>query len=257
MTERELRRFRNNEQLEGYYTKEGTHLTKPLQKYHNKIKSILIDGASDRNSPFNSLLDLSCGRGGDIWKWQKSNYRYILGVDIDKTGIEINTDRMKGAKARYEDAKVTDRQEIRFWAETAKVNFAVVNTGKNLRNLEGADPEYKKSLGDLFAEKPKNSFNVVSSQFTIHYYFKTQQMLEELLKNVKENIKLGGYFLVTTFDGDRLYDTLKREYDRNDSVSINGLVYDEYNREDIEIWNIKHSNICYPQKSIIVSIFIC
>ena len=240
ITDRELNRFYSNLELDGYYTGSGSEFTKPLQVFHNKIKSILISGAASKDSLSNAILDLSCGKGGDLWKWQKANYNYVLGIDIDKKGIEINTDSRKGAKARFENAKNSDISSVRFWAQNSKVNFAVADTSKNLRTLEGVDKSYKQVLGDIFKERKQNSFNVISSQFTIHYYFKSLEILEGFFKNVKENIKLGGYFIVTTFDGDRIYNALKKA-NKKDKVFINGLVYDEYKKEDVEIWNIKQT----------------
>ena len=51
----------------------------PLKKFHNKIKRLLIlRFANDADS----LLDIACGRGGDLHKWAAANIRYVHGFDI-------------------------------------------------------------------------------------------------------------------------------------------------------------------------------
>ena len=49
-----------------YYTKAGTDLTEPMRGFNNYIKTLLISGSRKNGD---SLIDFSCGRGGDIKKW--------------------------------------------------------------------------------------------------------------------------------------------------------------------------------------------
>jgi hypothetical protein len=54
-------------------------LAAPLKYYHNLIKTRLIQrfaGGADK------LLDLACGRGGDLHKWMRSKIKYARGYDI-------------------------------------------------------------------------------------------------------------------------------------------------------------------------------
>ena len=46
-----------------------------MRKFHNNIKKELIEKYA-----FNSekIIDLCCGKGGDIHKWIKSNIKYVL-----------------------------------------------------------------------------------------------------------------------------------------------------------------------------------
>lgn len=87
----------------------------PLKKFHNEIKRHLITrcalGAgwraphssqqsqvmaarppADRRRRFaggaGRLLDLACGRGGDIWKWIDAGIGYVKGVDLSPGEIE-------------------------------------------------------------------------------------------------------------------------------------------------------------------------
>ena len=40
-----------------------------------------------------SVLDLGCGKGGDLTKWHKAKVDHVVGVDIAATSIEQCKDR--------------------------------------------------------------------------------------------------------------------------------------------------------------------
>ena len=40
-------------------------------------------------------------------------------------------------------------------------------------------------------------FDIISSQFTIHYYFKDELTLRGYIQNLSDNLKKGGYFIGT------------------------------------------------------------
>ena len=41
-----------------------------------------------------SVLDLGCGKGGDLTKWHKAKVDHVVGVDIAATSIEQCKDRL-------------------------------------------------------------------------------------------------------------------------------------------------------------------
>jgi len=69
---------------------------------------------------------------------------------------------------------------------------------KELRTLV---PKYK-GLG-------KRGFDLISSQFTIHYYFKDELTLRSYIGNISENLRKGGYFIGTCYDGMKVFKRLK------------------------------------------------
>jgi len=77
----------------------------------------------------------------------------------------------------------------------------------------------------------KHGFDVVSSQFTLHYYLKDSDTFYGFLKNVYENINKGGYFIATFYNGNKLYDMLE------DKESL------EYTVEDELIYKIQKKSI--------------
>ena len=44
----------------------------------------------------------------------------------------------------------------------------------------------------------------MNCQFAVHYFFKSEQTLNNFVKNVKQSIKPGGYLVITCIDGEKL-----------------------------------------------------
>lgn len=157
----------------------------PLNNFHNLIKKDLIKQAGGK-----SLLDLACGKAGDLFKWIKSGYKFIVGIDLNRQNIEL---------AEKFNEKNNNNSDI-------EINFIPGDTGKLIF------PYYESGLDKFAKEKmeklipSKYMFDVVSSQFCLHYYFKDENTLRILLQNVNDNLKIGGYFIGTSFDGQRIVD---------------------------------------------------
>ena len=62
-----------------------------LRNLNNFLKSCLISG---RTKQLYSVLDLCCGKGGDLLKWANARIRHYVGIDIAHNSV-------RGAVARY------------------------------------------------------------------------------------------------------------------------------------------------------------
>ena len=71
-------------------------------------------------------------------------------------------------------------------------------------------------------------FDIISSQFSIHYYFKDEMTLRGYLQNLSDNCKVGGYFIGTCYDGERVFELLKDK-----------PVFEMRNEFDNEVFSIK------------------
>ena len=197
---------------------DSNNLTKSLYGFHNLVKDILLEGSSTVGN-LNKLLDLSVGNGIDMNKWAKYNYSKILGIDINHLIIENDK---YGARANYKKAKLSPNQELKNWANIAEVDYLVADTSKNLQNpvdccnITGLSKEIidsnKKNLIDIFKDVKKNHFTTIASFYTAHEYFENIESLEGYFRNIKENLKMGGYLLVTCLDGEIVFDLLKKNY---------------------------------------------
>jgi len=70
-----------------------------MRSFNNWTKSMLINEYIDkirRAEGFRgqvSVLDLGCGKGGDLTKWHKAKVDQVVGVDIAATSVEQCKDR--------------------------------------------------------------------------------------------------------------------------------------------------------------------
>lgn len=172
----------------------------PFQHFHNSvvkkelIKEVSPSFLNKSKKPMGKLLDLAAGKGGDLPKWKDSLYQEVVGLDIDNSGL-------KYAEQFYKDYKGEPKPDVNYiWADSSKLIFPDY--------VSAMDNESRDKLEKYIPDK--NKFDVVSLQFALHYFFKNEITLRTLLQNVTDNLKVGGYFIGTCFDGMKLNKELKK-----------------------------------------------
>jgi len=142
-----------------------------LKKYHNTIKRELIRRFAP---PRSRLLDLACGRGGDLRKWFDCQLSYVKAYDLSPGEIEE-------AKKRLVDV----RQDRRYSGSSTKVDFIVTD---------------QVGSGDLGLSKDE-PYDAVSCMFAIHYFFANDATLHAFFRNASAGLRDRGYFFGTCPDG--------------------------------------------------------
>lgn len=219
-----------------YYNKvTNASQTRALRDFHNLyVKNLLITKNSKKGG---TIIDLACGKGGDIPKWISSKAEFVLGLDISKDNIE---NRLDGACARY----LNYRKKFKIMPNAL---FVHGDTSKNIRDGDalytdkgkqiikavfGSGPKDAKVLGKgVFKQygKATKGFDLTSIQFAIHYMFENQETLQNFLRNVSECTKVGGMFIGTCYDGKIVFDQLR---DKKQGESM----YIMYNNE--KLWQV-------------------
>jgi hypothetical protein len=123
------------------------------------------------------LLDLACGKGGDLDKWVSNNIGHVIGYDINEKSI-IEANRRVN--------------EYRFPKKT-KVELYVKDLSRNV--IEGN--------GDC---------DVVTSMFAFHYFFESKDTFDTIMRSIDNNLKHGGYFIGTMFDGNSIKNILQNSF---------------------------------------------
>jgi DNA-directed RNA polymerase II subunit RPB2 len=205
-----------------YYEDSGFQLDKPMRKFHNLIKTLLLEGArvaasNIQNKP--KLVDFSAGRGGDIDKWILANYGDILALDINESNIFGSDDsfetRIKKAKPKIENSQ---------FFQSSKIDYGLSNMCRNFYNGEAfidTNPKNQMKLKKIIKENGKNSYDVVSTMFSIHYCFDNIVSVRNCLQNISDSLRDGGISLITTMNGSKVYQQLKQN-DGNIEVKVNG-----------------------------------
>ena len=168
----------------------------PMQNFHNLYvkKTLIMDYSPNSKGSGQSgrLLDLACGKSGDLSKWKNAKLKDIIAIDISKPCVEYGKDFYK----TYPKPKPTVRY---IWGDTSKAIWPEQEAGQSTMDKE----RMKEWIPD------KNAFDVVSCQFCLHYYFENEAKLKTLIKNVADNIKIGGHFIGTCFNGKNVFNMLK------------------------------------------------
>lgn len=140
----------------------------PLRKFHNDAKRALLELFAKRAG---KLLDLACGRGGDLHKWRALEVKKVLGLDISGASID---------EARARCAAI--RADLRFSFERADLAEPWL----------GADP-----------------YDVVSCMFALHYFFDTERAAQAIVKTAADNLREGGYFIGIVPDARQVLERIK------------------------------------------------
>ncbi len=220
--------------------------TKALRDFHNLwVKKRLIIGACPKNG---TLIDLACGRGGDLPKWIAADLKFVYGLDLIDDNI---SNRLDGACARYLNyAKKMKRiPRALFGVGNATMNIrdgTGVSAGADqLANMAVFGVETKgtlpKGVREVFA-LGRGGFDVCSLQFAIHYMFKSVDTLNQCLRNISEVTRVGGYFIGTCYDGSRVFNMLGS---KAPGQSVSRRV------GDTTIWALtkRYSNTSFPSSS--------
>jgi mRNA (guanine-N7-)-methyltransferase len=188
-----------------------------LRSFNNWVKSTLIqkfspdeefisqltdtkDWADDSDVPQMGdkrllVLDLGCGKGGDLGKWQLAPQTVDLYVGLDPAEISIVQ-----ARDRYHSMRTgrgsRGRRNPVFYAEF----FPMDCFGQWLGDIPiiqqvGVDPSVGPGGSMMSARWGGGGFDVVSSMFAIHYAFESEQKTRQMLCNVAGSLRKGGRFL--------------------------------------------------------------
>ncbi|XP_013111340.2 mRNA cap guanine-N7 methyltransferase [Stomoxys calcitrans] len=161
-----------------------------MRNFNNWIKSQLISEYltlikhSQRMGDPMRVLDMCCGKGGDLLKWEKALITHLICTDIAEVSVEQ-------CKKRYEDIlrrAVKSKFAHKFSAEFFACDSTLVRLRERFK-----DPSLK--------------LNLVSCQFAFHYSFESLTQADCMVRNAAECLQPGGYFIATIPDA---YEIMKR-----------------------------------------------
>lgn len=194
-----------------YYQKKTSNAA-GMRALNNWIKSNLI---LTYCQPGHQVLDVGCGRGGDLIKFIHADISKYVGIDIDNNGLYVIND---SAHNRYLNLKKTHKNipPMYFINADARGLFNVKAQQNILPNMSNRNKE----LIDTYLSG-NSKYNVINCQFTIHYYLSDNVSWKNFCTNINDHLDSNGYLLVTCFDGKLIYDKLKGKSKINVSYTDN------------------------------------
>lgn len=162
---------------------------KGLRSFNNWVKSSTIQKfiGDERHI---KVLDIGCGKGGDLQKWQSSR-KVELYVGADPADVSINQ-----ARDRYNQMrKRAGKHQRLFHAEFyTKDCFGEWLGEIPIIKEVGIDP----GVGPNNAMSQRwggGGWDIVTMMFCMHYAFESEEKARGMLKNVSGALKKGGRFI--------------------------------------------------------------
>ncbi|KAF2194142.1 guanine-N(7)-methyltransferase [Zopfia rhizophila CBS 207.26] len=162
---------------------------KGLRSFNNWVKSSTIQKFTGDERHI-KVLDIGCGKGGDLQKWQSSR-KVELYVGADPANISITQ-----AKERYEQM----RRKLRRGQHIFHAEFYTKDCfGEWLGEVPiikevGIDP----TVGPGNAASQRwggGGFDMVTMMFCMHYAFESEEKARGMLRNVAGSLRKGGRFI--------------------------------------------------------------
>lgn len=214
---------------------------KQLQNFHNRIvkNKTLLKSVSTllKDVQDISLLDLGCGKGGDIGKWVDNNISTVVGVDKSSDNIH-NRDNGACVRRNFYENKGKGITNIDFFVG-------------DVINLDFAEHSSTRETFNSSTWK-SHKFNIISIMFAIHYFFKDEDTLTALLENINNSLDDNGYLIGSCFNGKTIFDKFKEDKKRfNDDI----VGTDKGNVS----WKIvkKYHNEEFNELGMTIQVFIC
>lgn len=131
-----------------------------LKNFNNWVKAVLISRHVRRDD---YVLDLCCGKGGDLLKWKTGRIKYLFAADI----AEFSVDQ---AKTRYQSGNFP-----------FNADFIACDCFSD----------------DLLKHTRRQTFDIVNIQFALHYAFETEERATTAIRNIAKHLVSGGHFIGT------------------------------------------------------------
>ncbi|KAJ8898367.1 hypothetical protein PR048_003727 [Dryococelus australis] len=195
-----------------------------LRNFNNWMKSMLINDFMSkiwqlrgRDSQVR-VLDMCCGKGGDLLKWRRGNIGHLVCADLAAFSVEQ-------CQNRYNDL-VTRSSSERGFAPIFSAEFITADCAKVRLKQRYQDSSM---LLDL-----------VSCQFAFHYCFESLPQAECMLQNAAECLRPGGFFIGTIPDA---YEIVRRLKASGSNVFGNDLYTIEFecDTEHLPLFGAKYN----------------
>ncbi|KAJ2845365.1 mRNA cap guanine-N7 methyltransferase [Coemansia erecta] len=175
-----------------------------LRLFNNWVKSVLI---SQYAYPGCRVLDLGCGKGGDLKKWVIAAIGEYVGMDIAQVSVSHAHQRFLALRS--------PSFEARFYAQDCY--------GDPLENT---------------LQPPDYQADIISAQFCLHYAFESESKVRQMLHNVSSHLRTGGTFVITIPNANWLMWMMKNKksttfgnsvytvkFEREEPVTLYGFPY--------------------------------
>ena len=191
-----------------------------LRSFNNWVKASMINKYCHKLGKHLSVLELCCGKGGDLDKYFMNKIKLFVGADISGELLE-------NAKTRLEKIK-NEKYNNNFQTKCIFIK----------EDLSSPENEFLEKFDK------KYYFDLVSCQFALHYHFESEQRINSFLINVSSRLCNGGYFIGTIIEDNVIVKRL-----RNRKKIPDNKYLDEKFTFGNEFYSVKFSQKKFEKKN--------
>ncbi len=167
-----------------------------MRNFNGWVKATLIALSSPQNPSKSGLtvLDLACGKGGDLQKWalHKNSIRKYVGVDVARGSLK------EAAERATSNNQLSRLKSISFVVADLGSDVIGCKSKRKLLTWSKQSPEFSPTRSG--GVSPTEQFDMVSIQFAIHYMMSSEERARRFMKTVGDLMSIGGILIVTTID---------------------------------------------------------
>ncbi len=225
------------EKQQNIYFQKKDDIIEDMKQFHSWVKSNLL--YTYMMYTYNDdiqckVLDFGCGRGADIHKF------YYTEVDL-YVGIDPDFEALNEALSRYKNIKKTkSRFPPMFWIQADAGVY--LQYDEQIRSLGKMNIDMKNNFEKFFTwDNKRTMFDRVNCQFVIHYLLSDETTWTNYCENINMYLREGGYFVFTTFDGNKIKDKLKNTDRYTEYYDDNGekkMLFDIVKKYDDDSKNV-------------------
>ncbi|KKZ64579.1 mRNA (guanine-N7-)-methyltransferase [[Emmonsia] crescens] len=232
---------------------------KGLRSFNNWIKSTVIQkfspdeeflartngknwvGAEPVEEKKLLVIDVGCGKGGDLGKWQQAPQPVELYVGLDPAEISIEQARERYISMKSGKGRMGRRGHSLFHAEFyPKDCFGEWVGDIPIIQQVGIDGSVGPDGSMMVARWGGGGFDIVVSMFSMHYAFESEEKARQMLHNVAGLLKKGGRFIGVGPNSDVLSAKVvefheKRKHQEAAAAAAAAKLDDDGEREDGEV----------------------
>lgn len=212
--------------------KRGDSQTVRMRNFHNFAKSVLIarhvselrqqmlDVGDEGPVPI-SVLDLCCGRGGDLKKFANCGVTEYCGADVSGPSLEELAARVESLARNAPRAKhgalgqgLALKEVSLVRTDCWQVRLAPALDAGGAHHATARLPGLNQAW-----------FHLTSSQMACHYAFESRESADMMLRNASERLCSGGYFICTIPDASQIVAVLQQAVKSLGNMAFGNAVF--------------------------------
>ncbi|GAX21735.1 mRNA (guanine-N7-)-methyltransferase [Fistulifera solaris] len=150
------------------------------------------------------ILDLACGKGGDLTKWTLGKIQNYVGMDVARGSLQDAAKRARNLRQQLPRCTFSCAD----LGANVPGRYKQTRKGPQLESLLtwSLHQEASSSSEPVFTWQKgggiglDDSFDVVSIQFAIHYMMSSEKRAKRFFRTVSQLLTKGGKLLITTMD---------------------------------------------------------